>query len=154
MLFNIFVYWLLGQWLKPINKMLEAIEKIGRGGFDTRLPHFNVPEFRSIALNFNAMGTSLQKTMIENKRLGLIAEQTADAVIIHDEKMNISFWNNSAQRIFGYKKKEVLGKSANLIVPKSLFSSEFSPVTLAGVESINVCKSSSLYKADPFPSKK
>ncbi len=120
LLFNIFVYWLLGQWLKPINKMLEAIEKIGRGGFDTRLPHFNVPEFRSIALNFNAMGTSLQKTMIENKRLGLIAEQTADAVIIHDEKMNISFWNNSAQRIFGYKKKEVLGKSANLIVPKSL----------------------------------
>ena len=100
--------------------MLEAIEKIGRGGFDARLPHFNVPEFRSIALNFNAMGTSLQKTMIENKRLGLIAEQTADAVIIHDEKMNISFWNSSAQRIFGYKKKEVLGKPANLIVPKSL----------------------------------
>ena len=120
LLFNIFVYWLLGQWLKPINKMLEAIEKIGRGGFDARLPHFNVPEFRSIALNFNAMGTSLQKTMIENKRLGLIAEQTADAVIIHDEKMNISFWNSSAQRIFGYKKKEVLGKPANLIVPKSL----------------------------------
>ena len=58
--------------------------------------------------------------MIENKRLGLIAEQTADAVIIHDEKMNISFWNSSAQRIFGYKKKEVLGKPANLIVPKSL----------------------------------
>ena len=120
LIFNILVYWLLGQWLKPINNMLEAIEKIGKGGFDVRLPDFNVPEFRSIALNFNSMGTSLQKTMFENKRLGLIAEQTADAVIIHDEKMNISFWNKSAERIFGYKKKEVLGKEANLIVPKSL----------------------------------
>jgi len=120
LLFNFFVYWLLGQWLRPMNNMLEAIEKIGKGGFDARLPHFNVPEFRSIALNFNAMGSSLQKTMFENKRLGLIAEQTADAVIIHDEKMNISFWNRSAERIFGYKKKEVLGKSAGLIVPDSL----------------------------------
>jgi hypothetical protein len=120
LIFNILVYWLLGQWLKPINNMLEAIEKIGKGGFDVRLPDFNVPEFKSIALNFNAMGTSLQKTIFENKRLGLIAEQTADAVIIHDEKMNISFWNKSAERIFGYKKKEVLGREANLIVPKSL----------------------------------
>ena len=120
LIFNILVYWLLGQWLKPINNMLEAIEKIGKGGFDARLPDFNVPEFKSIALNFNAMGTSLQKTIFENKRLGLIAEQTADAVIIHDEKMNISFWNKSAERIFGYKKKEVLGREANLIVPKFL----------------------------------
>ncbi len=120
LLFNLFVYWLLGQWLRPMNKMLDAIEKIGKGGFDARLPHFNVPEFRSIALNLNAMGSSLQKTMFENKRLGMIAEQTADAVIIHDEKMNISFWNKSAERIFGYKKDEVLGKSASLIVPESL----------------------------------
>ena len=120
LLFNFFVYWLLGQWLRPMNNMLEAIEKIGKGGFDARLPHFNVPEFRSIALNFNAMGSSLQKTMFENKRLGLIAEQTADAVIIHDEKMNISFWNSSAERIFGYKKVEVLGKPASLIIPDYL----------------------------------
>ena len=120
LMFNLFVYWLLGQWLRPINKMLDAIEKIGKGGFDARLPHFNVPEFRSIALNFNAMGSSLQKTMFDNKRLGLIAEQTADAVIIHDERMNISFWNRSAERIFGYKKREVLGKSASLIIPDTL----------------------------------
>ena len=120
LLFNVFVYWLLGQWLRPINKMLEAIDKLGKGGLGARLPHFNVPEFRSIALNFNAMGSSLQKTMFENKRLGLIAEQTADAVIIHDEAMNISFWNNSAERIFGYKKSEVMGKPASLIVPASL----------------------------------
>ena len=120
LLFNLFVYWLLGQWLRPMNKMLDAIEKIGKGGFDARLPHFNVPEFRSIALNFNAMGSSLQKTMFDNKRLVLIAEQTADAVIIHDEEMNISFWNKSAERIFGYNKSEVIGKPASLIVPNSL----------------------------------
>ena len=120
LLFNLFVYWLLGKWLRPMNKMLDAIEKIGKGGFDARLPHFNVPEFRSIALNFNAMGSSLQKTMFDNKRLVLIAEQTADAVIIHDEEMNISFWNKSAERIFGYNKSEVIGKPASLIVPNSL----------------------------------
>ena len=119
-LFNLFVYWLLGQWLRPINNMLVAIEKIGKGGLDARLPHFNVPEFRSIALNLNAMGNSLQKTMFENNRLGLIAEQTADAVMIHDENLKITFWNTSAQRIFGYTKKDIIGKSAEIIVPKSL----------------------------------
>ena len=119
-LFNLFVYWLLGQWLRPINNMLIAIERIGRGGLDARLPHFNVPEFRSIATNLNAMGNSLQKTMVENNRLGLIAEQTADAVMIHDENLKITFWNTSAQRIFGYTKKDIIGKSAQIIVPKNL----------------------------------
>jgi two-component system sensor histidine kinase UhpB len=48
----------------------------------------------------------------------LIAEQTADAVMIHDEKLKITFWNKSAERIFKYKKKDILGKSAKIIVPR------------------------------------
>ena len=116
---NIILYLMLGKWLRPINPMLNAIEKMGKGNFSVRLPKFSVPEFKLIADNFNKMGLSLESFIKENNRLALIAEQTADAVIIHDSDLNFSFWNSSAEKMFGYKKVEILGKSAMLIIPKN-----------------------------------
>ena len=117
-LINIIAYKALGGWLRPIRPMIKAIEKMGKGDLRARLPKFNVPEFSAIANNFNMMGASLEKQIVDNERLALIAEQTADAVMIHDEKLKITFWNSSAERIFKYKKKEILGKSAKVIVPR------------------------------------
>lgn len=117
---NIFVYFLLGKWLQPINPMLRAIEKMGSGKLDIRLPKFQLPEFNSISNNFNKMGSSLEENIRENQRLASIAEQTADAIIMHDKNLKISFWNHSAETIFGYKRSEVIGKSAGLIVPEKL----------------------------------
>jgi len=116
---NIILYLMLGKWLRPITPMLNAIEKMGKGNFSVRLPKFSVPEFKLIADNFNKMGLSLESFIKENNRLALIAEQTADAVIIHDSNLNVSFWNSSAEKMFGYKKVEILGKSAMLIIPKN-----------------------------------
>ena len=116
---NIILYLMLGKWLRPITPMLNAIEKMGKGNFSVRLPKFSVPEFKLIADNFNKMGLSLESFIKENNRLALIAEQTADAVIIHDSNLNVSFWNSSAEKMFGYKKAEILGKTAMLIIPKN-----------------------------------
>jgi two-component system sensor histidine kinase UhpB len=93
---NIILYLMLGKWLRPITPMLNAIEKMGKGNFSVRLPKFSVPEFKLIADNFNKMGLSLESFIKENNRLALIAEQTADAVIIHDSNLSVSFWNSSA----------------------------------------------------------
>ena len=124
MLFFVFInfiaYKALGGWLRPIKPMIKAIEKMGNGDLGSRIPNFNVPEFSAIANNFNMMGDSLENQILENERLAMIAEQTADAVMIHDEKLKITFWNKSAERIFKYKKKEILGKSAEIIVPEFL----------------------------------
>ena len=117
---NVIVYFLLGRWLRPLNPMLDAISSMGRGDFKTRLPKFQIPDFDLISDNFNKMGAKLEKNIKENLRLALIAEQTADAVAIYDDKQKIRFWNKSAERIFGYKKNEVMGQHANLIVPKNL----------------------------------
>jgi len=117
---NMFVYFLLGKWLQPINPMLRAIEMMGSGKLDIRLPQFQLPEFNSISNNFNKMGSSLEENIKENQRLASIAEQTADAIIMHDKNLKISFWNHSAETIFGYKRSEVIGKSAGLIVPEKL----------------------------------
>ena len=116
---NILVYWMLGFWLRPLKPMVDAINKMGEGDFSARLPNFNLPEFAAIATNFNRMGNSLQSSIRENQRLALIAQQTADAIVIHDLQSKISFWNASAEKIFGYTSKEILGKSAYVLTAKA-----------------------------------
>lgn len=117
-LLNGVVYWMLGRWLQPIQPMLNAMNRMEKGDLSARLPHFDLPEFASIAQNFNLMGESLQKSTAENQRLALIAQQTADAVMIHDLDGNISFWNMAAQKIFGYAPQDIIGQSASILIPK------------------------------------
>jgi PAS domain S-box-containing protein len=100
--------------------MTEAISSMGSGDFKVRLPKFKIPDFDLISENFNRMGAKLEKNINENLRLAQISEQTADAVAIYDDSQKIRFWNKSAERIFGYKKREIIGQHANLIVPKNL----------------------------------
>ena len=118
-LMNLFIYMLLGRWLSSITPLLKGIEDFGQGNLKTRLPKFDVPDFQKIALNFNKMGQSLEKFLNENKILALISQQTADAIMIIDSNQKINFWNHSAENMFGYRKKEILGKSSELIVPKN-----------------------------------
>lgn len=119
-LLNGVVYWTLGRALKPLGSILRSINRVEQGDLTARLPEFSLPEFARIGHNFNAMTSSLQTSTAENQRLALIAQQTADAMIIHDLNGNISFWNPAAQRIFGYTSKEMIGKSASLLSPREL----------------------------------
>ena len=116
---NVIVYWMLGWWLRPLQPMLRAINKIEQGDLTTRLPNFDLPEFNKIAQNLNLMGESLQASSAENRRLALIAQQTADAMMIHDLNGNITFWNSAAQKIFGYAPADIIGQSASILTPKN-----------------------------------
>ncbi|TAL30362.1 MAG: PAS domain S-box protein [Spirochaetes bacterium] len=51
-------------------------------------------------------------------RLMLIMERMPLACVLHDVNFNVSFWNNTAERIFGFSREEVMGKSPiDLFVP-------------------------------------
>ncbi|MFL9709952.1 PAS domain S-box protein [Methylobacillus sp. Pita1] len=114
---NALIYWMLGRWLRPANDILKAISAVEQGNLDVRLPRFKVPEFSRIAQNFNLMGESLRERTEENRRLALIVQQSADAIMIHDLNGNISFWNPAAQRMFGYAPVDIIGRSAELLMP-------------------------------------
>lgn len=50
----------------------------------------------------------------------LILEGTPDAVLFADQQGSIRFWNEGAERIFGFPAEEALGNSLDLIIPDKL----------------------------------
>jgi len=52
-------------------------------------------------------------------RFKKIAETSPDAIICSNAEGNITFWNRSAERLFGYTAQEVLNRSSRVIVPES-----------------------------------
>jgi PAS domain S-box-containing protein len=61
-----------------------------------------------------------EKYLTENEqKLRSITESVNDAIVMSNINGEISFWNSAAEKIFGYKKEEVLGENlANLIFPE------------------------------------
>jgi PAS domain S-box-containing protein len=55
---------------------------------------------------------------IEDATLAELVHQLADAVIIADPEGTIVYWNGAAERVFGWRAEEALGKSLDLIIPE------------------------------------
>jgi PAS domain S-box-containing protein len=56
-------------------------------------------------------------TGMANARLAAIVEHSDDAIISKDLSGRILTWNAGAQRMFGYRPDEMIGKSSRLILP-------------------------------------
>ncbi len=52
------------------------------------------------------------------KHISAITDNIVDGVIVIDSSGIISYFNPSAERIFGYKTEEILGKSINMLMPE------------------------------------
>jgi PAS domain S-box-containing protein len=66
-----------------------------------------------------------QKTTGEvSSRLAAIVQSSDDAIITKDLNGIIISWNISAERIFGYKEEEVLGKPVTILIPKEMQAEE------------------------------
>ena len=52
-------------------------------------------------------------------RFKMILDAAGDAVVVFDTEGNISYWNRAAERLFGYKAKEIIGSQLEAIIPES-----------------------------------
>ncbi|MHC4149784.1 MAG: sensor histidine kinase [Planctomycetota bacterium] len=52
------------------------------------------------------------------KRFRSIAETANDAIISADSEAKIVFWNNGAERVFGYSAEEIIGEPITVIMPE------------------------------------
>ena len=50
-------------------------------------------------------------------------EQAIDAVVTIDEANNVTFFNAAAERLWGYKRADVLGQNVKMLVPRSIQAS-------------------------------
>ncbi len=114
---NVLVFFLIGRSLRPVGAVLDGLQRMERGELHVRLPRFPVPEFQSISHTFNGMADALEQSQAENRRLALIAQQSSDAIMIHDVDGRVSYWNPAAERLFGFPAADIVGQSVRLITP-------------------------------------
>jgi PAS domain S-box-containing protein len=88
---------------------------------EINISNIRYKEFSHIAEDMNKMVRGKQEAdflrSTSERRLQLQREQSPLAYIEYDLAYNIIYWNASAERIFGYKMEEVLGKNHKIIIP-------------------------------------
>lgn len=57
-----------------------------------------------------------------DKQLQQLIERSADAILVADRQGQIRYWNEGAERMFGYSAAEAVGQSLDLIIPEKLRS--------------------------------
>ena len=122
MLFN-----LPGNIANPIRELTDSIRQIAAGNYSSRVHFKNHDEFGGLAASFNTMAekleeyqeSSLQKLMIEKKRIETLINNMTDPVIGLDENKSVLFMNHIALKISGLKAEEVIGKQVQDIAVKN-----------------------------------
>ncbi|HEY0331655.1 MAG TPA: EAL domain-containing protein [Rhodopseudomonas sp.] len=86
---------------------------------------FNAADRRNLAdLTFLVMDRMELRRLdyartISQTRFERIAATSPDAIICANAESEITFWNRSAETLFGYSSKEICGQSTEIIVPSS-----------------------------------
>ena len=84
---------------------------------DTRLL---IAKIRGLALRSRALQLTLRHLNEADMRFRAITSTTSDAIVTVDAAQRIVFWNEGAEKIFGYRSVEVLGLPLEILIPKDL----------------------------------
>jgi PAS domain S-box-containing protein len=103
------------------NRVLGVIEFFSS---QCRLPD---QEFMTMMASIGIqLGEFRERTESEHARnkLAAIVESSDDAIVSKDLNGVVTSWNNAAERIFGYKPQEIVGKPITTIIPPELQDDE------------------------------
>lgn len=101
--------------LNPIALLQQAIERVGQGDRDARLPVEWKDELGRVANAFNRAQRALRAT---ETRIRSVMDNVVEGIIIIDEKGIIESVNPAATSIFGYPAEEMVGKNVAMLMPE------------------------------------
>ena len=87
------------------------------------------PQSGHLAVNFNDITESkeAEKALKESEeKFRSISIAAQDGIIIMDNRGNISYWNRAAEKIFGYKEEEIIGKNLHHTLAPEYYKKDFS----------------------------
>lgn len=110
-----------GYIANPIRDLTESIRQIAAKNYSQRVYFKGHDEFSVLAKSFNTMAeklqeysnSSLDKLMMEKKRIETLINNLHDPVIGLDEKGKILFINEEALKVSGLKKEDIIEKIAS-----------------------------------------
>ena len=73
--------------------------------------------FIEIARDVTEYRELIRELRASEKRFRAILDTATDGIISIDENHRIILFNNAAERIFGYSRKEILGENLNVLIP-------------------------------------
>ncbi|CAA7627722.1 Signal transduction protein [Candidatus Terasakiella magnetica] len=110
--------------MAPVNNLATAVRGVEKGDLSCRAAVGSDDELGSLAQSFNAMTARIEillSSLTESEeKFRLVAESTADALVVIDDNGVIVSWNHSAQRIFHYQADEVIGQNISLLMPQHI----------------------------------
>ena len=133
-LFVLAIAWFGGDYflLRKIRVLTDTARRLARGEH-TRTGIADTPgEIGLLARTFDDMANAVEARTDEIRRatdalseseakLRTVSESVRDAILMINNRGQITFWNRAAETMFGYRREEALGKDmAELVVPARL----------------------------------
>ena len=98
---------------RPLKDIADTAGEIAGGNWSRQVPLRGSAEATMLAAAFNEMTTSLRRSY---ERFHSVTDSARDAIVSTDPDGRITFWNRSAQTIFGCPEGDALGQSLTRFV--------------------------------------
>src|SRR5262249_29711403 len=100
--------------------LTRAVRDVAAGDLHLRVPPEGADELAELVKGFNAMAEKLEANLRalneRQARIQSIVEAAADGIVTVAEHGTIESFNSSAERLFGYSAKEVIGRNFSLLL--------------------------------------
>ncbi|MFZ0254310.1 MAG: PAS domain S-box protein [Gammaproteobacteria bacterium] len=104
----------------PLRQITRAVARFSRGDSHVPLPYGGGDEIGILADNFRLLAerVTTQVRDLEEKeaRLRSIIDTAVDGIIVINEEGKVEAFNPGAERIFGYRAAEVMGRNVNMLM--------------------------------------
>jgi diguanylate cyclase (GGDEF)-like protein/PAS domain S-box-containing protein len=107
---------------RPLRRLEEAAARMAGGDLDAVAGIRGRDEIARVGAAFDQMGAAVRRTLAEvrdrEERHRAVVETAVDAIITIDAEGRIESFNPGAERMFGYRAEEAVGREVAMLMPE------------------------------------